>query len=1380
MAKARKPAKNEGTKPEISMAVVLHQKICLSIDMDNRRIYGYTELEILVPDSGIVGLHAENLEIERVSVDGSPTEFDVFPHYQPVEIENRWCSVSSVSSAADAAGATYLSALQRELVPNLLILCCKSAEPAQPPEAGLDFQGEEQSNAEPKKNVRLVRIDYWVPKAETGIHFDDNVLHTDNQIRRAHCWFPCMDDCSQRCCYDMEFTVPQNFVAVSNGSLLYQVLTKEVPPRKTYVYKLTIPVSARWISLAVAPFEILPDSHNSLLSYMCLPDNYSKLQNTVGFFHCAFRHYESYLKGPFPFGSYKQVFIPSGMVISAQNIGASMCIISSEVLFDEKVIDQTIETRIRLANALARQWFGVYITPETHNDEWLVEGLAGFLTDTFIKEFLGNNEARYRRYKANCAVCKADDSGVMTLSSSASSKDLYGTQLIGLYRRLRLWKSVAVLQMLEKQMGPDLFKGILRTIVSRAQDTSRSSRTLSTKEFRQFANKFGNLERPFLKEFFHRWVGTCGCPLMRMGFSYNKRKNLVELAAFRECTATPIAVVPAPAGSLDSQNRDSDGGWPGMMTIKVHELDGTHDHLLPMSGDAWQLLEIKCHSRLAAKRFQKPKKSSKPEGSDDNGDSARPFDMRISAESPLLWLRADPVMEYLAEIHFNQPVQMWINQLEKDKDVVAQAQAVAILELLPNFPFAVVNVLNNFITDTKAFWRLRIEAAFALAKTASEETDWAGMLHLVKFYKSKRFDTTIGLPKPNDFHDFVEYFVLEAIPQAIATVRTTDKKSPKEAVELVLQLLKSNDNTSNPYSDVFWLSALVDAVGELEFGRQSILLLPSFLKRIDRILQFERLMPSYNNILAISCIRTLTRIALKLSEYIPLERATELIMPFLFFNASWEIRIEARIALLDLEFYCKGIDAALLMFIKYLEDEASLRGQAKLGLHLTRLCQIRTRLGSDDEVKSQTLVALLRLLEGPAAFCNVSLRHHIFCILQVLAGRHPTLYGIPRVETQHIGFSEICSEQRNNLIELVNNQDKPSELSAETNSHVSLPVPEAPNEPDNVSHGSLPVPEAPTEPDNVIDSHGSVPVPEAPNRPDNASHGSLPALEAPKEQDNVNHGSLPVPEALKEADNVSPGEGRRLPLVKITVKQPTVSGRADEAADNLTVERSHGGCNEIDLVTTSSLSVDAPERILAEAMSVSNQNLGEVNSCNRHGSQMSASVGSAKFTREFGDGGGKELQCTADSSNIIAKDVHVHGHATLSLGSASPPPRVHGEEEKVKKRGTEKKRKRDRSSPGYLEKKRLKKERKKEKERAKLLAESQLESELLKLDDSSAELLHKMNEPVVVTTGTVRPEPMGITDPTPLNQPSASTAPPGVRSGHKLRIKIKSRTVDKP
>lgn len=45
--------------------------------------------------------------------------------------------------------------------------------------------------------------------------------------------------------------------------------------------------------------------------------------------------------------------------------------------------------------------------------------------------------------QANCAVCRADDSGATALSYSASSKDLYGTQCIGLFGKIRSWKSVS-------------------------------------------------------------------------------------------------------------------------------------------------------------------------------------------------------------------------------------------------------------------------------------------------------------------------------------------------------------------------------------------------------------------------------------------------------------------------------------------------------------------------------------------------------------------------------------------------------------------------------------------------------------------------------------------------------------------------------------------------------------------------------------------------------------------------------------------------------------------------------------------------------------------------------------------------------------------------
>lgn len=79
-----------------------------------------------MPEIGIVGLHAENIGIENVLVDGETAEFEYYPHHQQqVENEKRWSSAFSPSSAADVAGSVYLSALEKELVPNLLINCCK-------------------------------------------------------------------------------------------------------------------------------------------------------------------------------------------------------------------------------------------------------------------------------------------------------------------------------------------------------------------------------------------------------------------------------------------------------------------------------------------------------------------------------------------------------------------------------------------------------------------------------------------------------------------------------------------------------------------------------------------------------------------------------------------------------------------------------------------------------------------------------------------------------------------------------------------------------------------------------------------------------------------------------------------------------------------------------------------------------------------------------------------------------------------------------------------------------------------------------------------------------------------------------------------------------
>ncbi|XP_057416694.1 transcription initiation factor TFIID subunit 2-like isoform X4 [Lotus japonicus] len=176
---------------------------------------------------------------------------------------------------------------------------------------------------------------------------------------------------------------------------------------------------------------------------------------------------------------------------------------------------------------------------------------------------------------------------------------------------------------------------------------------------------------------------------MRMGFSYNKRKNMVELAVLRECTVLQTSSISVLDINPDSEHKDGDTGWPGMMSIWVYELDSMYDHPnLPMAGEAWQLLEIQCHSRLAARCFQKPKKGLKFDGSDDNGDLPS-MDIRSSIKSLYYGTVQILTQEYLAEVHFNQPVQMWVRLInwKRTKMLLLRHKQLQLLKHHPGHRF---------------------------------------------------------------------------------------------------------------------------------------------------------------------------------------------------------------------------------------------------------------------------------------------------------------------------------------------------------------------------------------------------------------------------------------------------------------------------------------------------------------------------------------------------------------------------------------------------------------------------------------------------------------------------------------------------------------------
>jgi hypothetical protein len=71
-----------------------------------------------------------------------------------------------------------------------------------------------------------------------------------------------------------------------------------------------------------------------------------------------------------------------------------------------------------------------------------------------------------------------------------------------------------------------------------------------------------------------------------------------------------------------------------------------YDHpSLPMAGDCYQLLELQCHSKLAGRRIQRPKKVAKGETLEDNVD-ATPAQRCLQIAVVYLWISVIHVFSF--------------------------------------------------------------------------------------------------------------------------------------------------------------------------------------------------------------------------------------------------------------------------------------------------------------------------------------------------------------------------------------------------------------------------------------------------------------------------------------------------------------------------------------------------------------------------------------------------------------------------------------------------------------------------------------------------------------------------------------------------------------
>eukprot|EP01133_Synstelium_polycarpum_P013066 gene13066-15367_t len=520
-------------------------------------------------------------------------------------------------------------------------------------------------------------------------------MYTISQPEGARMWFPCCDQLSEKCTWELDLTANADLVVVATGQLLEKV-SSEDEKKNTFIYRQDVATCPAGIGMAVGPFEIHPDPFVQNVTHFCLPHRVADLHHTVAFISQAFTFYEEYLGAPFPFSSYKQVFVDEAGPPSSF---ATLAVLNTHLLHPPRVIDQAFETRSILSDLLVTQWFRWYVGPKTWSDNWLFHGLCVHVSWQLHKKMFGLNSYRLALFKEIDFVCYADTGALPPLYN-----DLFNHS-VDVLSELHLRKSSLIIYMIEKRISEEGVRKVLNSML--VSQTNESIDTIiPTKKFLKMIKTLTGQD---LKQFSEKWI---------------------------------------------------------------------------------------------------------------------------------------------------QPEYMWIHQLELDRDVIAQSDALRGIR-----QFVSSNSLRavfKFFSNPKYFYKVRVEAAYVISAMTCKETNYEGLDLMINYFKSQYFNPESHLLEENNFNDFSSYFIKKIIPISVSLMKDKEGRTPIEAIEFLIDLLKDNDNSTNPFSDNYYLASVISSFANI--STSSEVLVKKIEKQIQRYLKFDQLYPCYKNTVTSACLASLCQL----------------------------------------------------------------------------------------------------------------------------------------------------------------------------------------------------------------------------------------------------------------------------------------------------------------------------------------------------------------------------------------------------------------------------------------------------------------------------------------------------------------------------------------
>ncbi len=473
-----------------------HLRLELTFDDERESIAGSATLEIAPLADGFetIELDAAEMNITSVTRAGSPLEFETEKERLTIDLDRAFARGEELTIA--------------------IAYSCR-----------------------PRKGVFFVKPDEAYPKKPRQIW-------SQGENEDAHWWFPCVDTTNQKMTTELIATVRDEFVAISNGSLVSVSENAEARTR-TYHWRQDQLHPAYLVSIVAGRYErIAAESSSVPVEYYVYSEQreaatklFSKTPEMIALFESRFGH-------QYPYPKYAQTLVDDFLFGAMENTSATT--MTDRVLLDEKAaIDINYDDIV--AHELAHQWWGDLVTCRDWSDIWLNESFATYAEFLWREAADGSDEARFSLFQDSLVYMNEDRKSHRR--PIVSHQYRYSEELMD---RHAYEKGACVLHMLRGTLGDDgFFRSMARYLEKHAFGVAETADFRIAIEEATGRNLFW---------FFDQWLFGAGFPELEVAYEWQREvkqlKVTVKQVQKRE-DCTPVFRLPVEIEIVTTSGRES-------------------------------------------------------------------------------------------------------------------------------------------------------------------------------------------------------------------------------------------------------------------------------------------------------------------------------------------------------------------------------------------------------------------------------------------------------------------------------------------------------------------------------------------------------------------------------------------------------------------------------------------------------------------------------------------------------------------------------------------------------------------------------------------------------------------------------------------------------